>query len=143
MSQLISIFNKLTSDNTADYYQALYWYASENHEGQFTELYSILSTLPYKPALHEQATDIDFDALGFPVSHDNMLLLATALRLWSVLQDENTEDRKFAKLHWFADKNLYLAEYHDFGDDPAEYDTSYMVYDIIEGSIINETFPPD
>jgi hypothetical protein len=143
MSQLLTIFNKLTPDTLFDYYQALYWYASLNHEGQFSELYSILSTLQYKPSLTEKVEDVDFDGLGFPVLHDNMLLLAIALRLWSVLQDENTEDRKFAKLHWFAGKNLYLAEYHDFDDDPAEYDTYYMVYDITEGSIINETFPPD
>lgn len=143
MSSLLFIFNHLSADNISDYYKALYWYCANNHEGQFTQLYSILSTLQYKPSLTEKAEDVDFDSLGFAVDDESMLLLATALRLWSVVQDENTEDRKFAKLHWFADKNLYLAEYHDFCEDLTEYDTYYMVYDIVEGSIINETFPPN
>jgi hypothetical protein len=147
MSDLLSIFNKLSADTLFDYYQALYWYASENHEGQFTELYSILSTLPYKPALHEQATDIDLDTLGFPVSHASMLLLATALRLYTVVQDEiaaDEEDRLFVKLHWVAGLDLYLAEYHDFNEEHTEHDTFYMVYSVsTSGTICNETFPPD
>lgn len=143
MPQLLTIFNKLSADSLFTYYQALYWYASENHEGQFTQLYSILSTLPYKPALHEQATDIDFDGLGFPISHNNMLLLATALRLWSVVQREtgDNEDRVFVKLHWIEALDLYLAEYHDYNEEHTEHDTYYLVYSISGDTIINETLP--
>jgi len=140
MSDLLTIFNKLSDDSLFTYYQALYWYASENHEGQFTKLYSILSTLKYKPALTEKAEDVDFDVLGFPVSHDNMVLLATALRLYYIVQQESC---KFAKLHRFTDRNLYLAEYHDFDDNHVVCITYYMVYNITGDSIINETFPPD
>ena len=142
MSDLLSVFNKLTPDTLTDYYQALYWYANLNHEGQFSQLYSILSTLRYKPSLTEKAEDVDFDSLGFPVSHDNMVLLATALRLWSVLQSETgmDEDRKFAKLHWFEAMDLYLAEYHDH--DEVGFETYFLVYSVSSaGTIVNDTLP--
>lgn len=42
------------SDSYFDAAQALYWYAADHHEGQSSELYSILSTLGYKPAQSER-----------------------------------------------------------------------------------------
>ena len=136
MSTLLAIFNKLSANNIADYTQALYWYCTNNHEGQFTELYSILSTLKYKPALTEKAEDVDFDSLGFIVCHYNMLWLNTALRLWNVVQHHKYT---FKTLHYFKD-NLYLAEYRDY-DDEDDYSTYYAVYSVdADGDIVNETF---
>lgn len=139
MTTLLSIFNKLTSDSLFAYHQALYWYCSENHEGQFTELFSILSQSQYKPSATEKAEDVDFDVLGFPISHDSMVTLATALRLYALTAVVISEDYRFAGLYYFEAKNLYLAEYRQYNED-AEYSTFYAVYSIDEsGTIIDET----
>jgi hypothetical protein len=47
----------VTRDNYFDAAQALYWYANDYHEGQWSELYSILSTLEYRPGLMESEPD--------------------------------------------------------------------------------------
>lgn len=137
---LLSIFNRLSDDNIADYYQALYWYCHNNHEGQFSALYSILSTLQYKPSLSETSDSVNWETLNISITEENMLLLATALRLWYVVQREagDDEDRVFVKLHYVEALDIYLAEYHDFNED-AEYSTYYAVYSVDEsGTIIVE-----
>jgi hypothetical protein len=146
MSDLLTIFNRLSKDNITDYYQALYWYCYNNHTGQFTQLYSILSTLQYKPALTETADSVNWETLNISITEENMLLLNTALHLWSVVQGEiaDEEDRVFIKLHWVEAIDLYLAEYHDYSENHTEHDTFYMVYSVSSyGTICNETFPPN
>lgn len=140
MSNLLTIFNVVNNADPieygiADYYKALYWYASLNHEGQFSVLYYILSTLKYRPAMSEQAEDVDFDGLGFPISHDNMVTLATALRLWSTVQHTEYD---FVGLHYFETKNVYLAEYRNYWNEDAEYDTRYATFYISEDGTIED-----
>lgn len=36
-------------DDDADAYCAIYWFASDHHSGQASNLYSVLSTSPYRP----------------------------------------------------------------------------------------------
>lgn len=58
MSDLfLSTVKAIGNDNYADYYQALYWYCSDNHAGQNDLLYTILSQLQYKPSLSEMYSD--------------------------------------------------------------------------------------
>ena len=45
---------------------ALYWYASDNHSGQFSELYEILSNSYYKPSLFSKSIQ-DEDALSIEI----------------------------------------------------------------------------
>ena len=143
MSELLSIFNHLSDETIADYYQALYWYCSTHHQGQFSQLYSILSTLQYKPSLSETSDSVNWETLNISITEENMLLLKTALRLWSVVQREatNDEDRLFIKLHWVENLDVYLAEYHEYNEDHTEHDTYYLVYSICGDTIINETLP--
>lgn len=39
--------------DTFDLASGLYWYAANYHSGQWSKLYSILSTLPYRPGAME------------------------------------------------------------------------------------------
>lgn len=57
----MSILGELTpADDYFDAAQGLYWYAADYHEGQSSELYSILSAqLGYKPAMGEGAPEVD------------------------------------------------------------------------------------
>ncbi len=56
MSELfLSTVKTIGNDNYADYYQALYWYCSDNHAGQNDLLYTILSQLQYKPSMTERS----------------------------------------------------------------------------------------
>jgi hypothetical protein len=58
MSELfLSTVKQISTLTYADYYQALYWYCSENHAGQNDLLYTILSRLQYKPSLTEKSAD--------------------------------------------------------------------------------------
>ena len=142
MSDLLSIFNKLSQDTIFDYYQALYWYCSNNHSGQFTQLYSILSTLSYKPSLSETADSVNWETLDISITEENMLLLATALCLYAVLELEvsDDEDRKFAKLHYVEALDIYLAEYHDHHE--VGFETYFLVYSVSSaGTICNDTLP--
>jgi hypothetical protein len=41
---------------------ALYWWAANHHEGQWSAMYSILSTSLYKPGLIERGPEPDTDA---------------------------------------------------------------------------------
>lgn len=139
-TQLLSIFNTISrAEDITDYYQALYWYAAENHAGQYSTLYYVLSSLHYKPSLTETSDDVNWETLNISITHDNMIVLSWALELYKIINESNTEDRHFARLHYFEAKNLYLAEYHDFNED-AEYSTYYAVYSVDEsGTIIDET----
>ena len=38
--------------------RALYWYCADHHSGQTSALYSILSTLPYRPGAMERSPDL-------------------------------------------------------------------------------------
>lgn len=42
--------------------QAIYWWAADHHEGQWSELYSILSTSAYRPGPLESRPIPDSDA---------------------------------------------------------------------------------
>jgi hypothetical protein len=50
------------SEEYFDAAQGLYWYCSDYHSGQWSEEYSILSTLGYKPASSECGPDPDSTA---------------------------------------------------------------------------------
>lgn len=50
---------EVNKDNYFDLAQGLYWFASDYHSGQNSILYSILSTLEYKPARSENEIDKD------------------------------------------------------------------------------------
>jgi hypothetical protein len=128
MSDLLSIFNKLTCYNIADYYQALYWFCSHNHEGQFSALYSILSTLPYKPANTETSDDCDYDILlDLDTKTIDPSLLVTALRLYAEIYNS-----EFKGLFYFADKDLYIAQYLYCNQ------TMYSVYSISDSGEIDD-----
>lgn len=45
------------SDDDADAYCAIYWFASDYHNGQRSNLYSVLSTSPYRPGMCERGPD--------------------------------------------------------------------------------------
>ena len=49
---------------------AIYWFASDYHGGQDTELYSILSTSPYSPSYLCEGIDDDDDALAVDMYED-------------------------------------------------------------------------
>jgi hypothetical protein len=49
----------IDEENYFDAAQALYWFAYANHEGQWSDLYSILSTMGYTPARSEKGIDKD------------------------------------------------------------------------------------
>lgn len=42
------------ADDDVDAYAAIYWFASDWHGGQSSNLYSVLSTSPYKPGMMER-----------------------------------------------------------------------------------------
>ena len=83
MSQLLSIFNHLSEDNIADYYQALYWYCSHNHAGQNDLLYTILSLLQYKPSL----TECSYNGEITIESDYHARCIYMALQLWASVQE--------------------------------------------------------
>lgn len=43
---------------------AIYWFASDNHSGQWSELYAILSTSEYKPGIMEKSI---YDASDYAI----------------------------------------------------------------------------
>ena len=45
------LFEVDEEDFKFDVEAAIYWFANDWHNGQFTDLYSILSTSPYKPGI--------------------------------------------------------------------------------------------
>jgi hypothetical protein len=45
------------SDDDADVYCAIYWFANDWHSGQWSNLYSVLSTSPYRPGMCERGPD--------------------------------------------------------------------------------------
>lgn len=49
---LIALGNPDSDD--ADAYCAIYWFASDYHGGQASNLYSVLSTSPYSPGMCER-----------------------------------------------------------------------------------------
>lgn len=49
----------VNAENYFDAAQALYWYASDYHSGQSSEIYSILSQLEYKPGASERGPDTE------------------------------------------------------------------------------------
>lgn len=51
----------LSEDNYFDAARALYWYASDYHGGQDSDLYSILSTSEYRPGMSEGSPSEDND----------------------------------------------------------------------------------
>lgn len=46
---LSSRYRKLSEDWQDEAEIAIYWFANDFHKGQFSDLYKILSTSPYKP----------------------------------------------------------------------------------------------
>lgn len=58
----------MNGSNLLDLHQALYWFCSDNHEGQWDTLYKILSQSPYKPAPTETSAAVDPDLLPFDFS---------------------------------------------------------------------------
>jgi hypothetical protein len=50
-------WTEVGTDNYFDAAQGLYWYAADYHEGQSSDLYSILSTLDYHPGAMESKPD--------------------------------------------------------------------------------------
>lgn len=51
--------SRITADNRFDAAQALYWYAADNHGGQSSALYSILSRLDYRPGERERGPNTE------------------------------------------------------------------------------------
>ncbi len=72
MSSLLRFISgiNLNGSNLFDLHQALYWFCSDNHEGQWDVLYSILSQSPYSPAPSETSADVDHDLLPFDFNFD-------------------------------------------------------------------------
>jgi hypothetical protein len=49
---------------------ALYWFASDYHSGQASDLYSILSTSPYRPSPLTSSIEDEGDELAFDMYDD-------------------------------------------------------------------------
>lgn len=97
-NKLLSILNQINSHNYFGIWQALHWYCNDNHDGQFSTLYSILSQSPYQPAHNETSAVIDPDLLPFDFSftEDNAPYIYCALLFYAKAQAE-CDDSQYIK----------------------------------------------
>lgn len=61
---------------------ALHWYCADHHDGQGSDLYRILSTLPYTPGPLERGPEGSFAAETLYLMLERGTLDATAVRDW-------------------------------------------------------------
>ena len=64
--------------------QALYWFAANYHEGQWSDLYRVLSLSPYRPGMAECAPEPD------TIAED----LYVALTGWGDIERERLRENK-------------------------------------------------
>ena len=121
MSDLfLSTVKAIGNDNYADYYQALYWYCSDNHAGQNDLLYTILSLLQYKPSLSEVCSDCTVEI----ESDYHARCVYMALQLQASVQ-EHLGDYYIAYVHPLpAREDIYCVEFS------RGVDKAYRVYHI-------------